>query len=173
MKNIKIIILTIFLVFSINISNATEVYFVSMTKILNESTAGKKAQEFLKKKFVSQSKEFEKESKTLKKEESELIAKKKVLSPEEYKKSINKLREKNIAFQKKRQKSSNDFLKQKNEARGKMLVAINPILQKYMDENGIMMIMNEKNVILANSKVDLTNIIIDLLNKELKSIKLN
>ncbi len=54
-----------------------------------------------------------------------------------------------------------------------MLKSLNPILQKYMDENGIMMIMNEKNVILANSKVDLTNTIIDLLNKELKSIKLN
>ena len=42
-----------------------------------------------------------------------------------------------------------------------------------MNENNIMMIMNEKNIILANSKIDLTNIIIDLLNKELKSIKLN
>ena len=42
-----------------------------------------------------------------------------------------------------------------------------------MDENNIMMILNEKNVILANSKIDLTNTIIELLNKELKSIKLN
>ncbi len=42
-----------------------------------------------------------------------------------------------------------------------------------MDENNIMMILNEKNVILANSKIDLTKTIIDLLNKELKSIKLN
>ena len=172
MKNIKIIILTIFLVFSINISNATEVYFVSMTKILNESTAGKKAQEFLKKKFVSQSKEFEKESKTLKKAESELIAKKKVLSPEEYKKSINKLREKNIAYQKKRQKSSNDFLKQKNEARGKMLVAINPILQKYMDENNIDIVFEKKYIVTAKSSKDITDKVLAILNKELKSLNL-
>ena len=65
------------------------------------------------------------------------------------------------------------FVKKKNNARNQLLKSLNPILQKYMDENGIMMIMNEKNVILANSKVDLTNTIIDLLNKELKSIKLN
>ncbi len=42
-----------------------------------------------------------------------------------------------------------------------------------MDDNNITMILNEKNVILANSKVDLTSKIIELLNKELKSIKLN
>ena len=42
-----------------------------------------------------------------------------------------------------------------------------------MDDNNIAMILNEKNVILANSKVDLTSKIIELLNKELKSIKLN
>tara|TARA_B100000029_G_C17115324_1_gene793018 strand:- start:134 stop:655 length:522 start_codon:yes stop_codon:yes gene_type:complete len=172
MKKIKIIILTIFLVFSINTSNATEVYFINMTKILNESTAGKKAQEFLKKKFVSQSKEFEKESKTLKKEESELIAKKKVLSPEEYKKSINKLREKNIAFQKKRQKSSSDFLKQKNEARGRMLVAINPILQKYMDENNIDVVVEKKYIVTAKSSKDITDKVLAILNKELKSLNL-
>ena len=42
-----------------------------------------------------------------------------------------------------------------------------------MGENNISMIINEKNVILANSKKDLTKVIIDLLDKELKSIKLN
>ena len=42
-----------------------------------------------------------------------------------------------------------------------------------MSENNIMMIINEKNVILANSQRDLTQNIIDLLDKELKSIKLN
>ena len=61
----------------------------------------------------------------------------------------------------------------KNNARNELLKALNPILQKYMDDNNITMILNEKNVILANSKVDLTNKIIELLNKELKSIKLN
>ena len=66
-----------------------------------------------------------------------------------------------------------NFVKKKNNARNQLLKSLNPILQKYMDENNIMMIMNEKNVILANSKVDLTKTIIELLNKELKSIKLN
>ena len=42
-----------------------------------------------------------------------------------------------------------------------------------MSDNNVMMIINEKNVILANSKKDLIKTIIGLLDKELKSIKLN
>ena len=42
-----------------------------------------------------------------------------------------------------------------------------------MTENNVMMIFNEKNVILANSKRDLTETIIGLLDKEVKSIKIN
>ena len=69
--------------------------------------------------------------------------------------------------------TKNVFVKKKNNARNELLKALNPILKKYMDDNNITMILNEKNVILANSKVDLTSKIIELLNKELKSIKLN
>ena len=86
---------------------------------------------------------------------------------------MSALRKKNADFQKRRRTASSDFIKKKNNARNELLKVLNPILKKYMDENNVMMIFNEKNVILANSKRDLTNTIIDLLNKELKSIKLN
>ena len=109
----------------------------------------------------------------MKKQETELITQKKTLSSEDYKKKVSALRKKNADFQKRRRTASGDFVKKKNNARNELLKALNPILQKYMDDNNITMILNEKNVILANSKVDLTSKIIELLNKELKSIKLN
>ena len=98
---------------------------------------------------------------------------KKTLSPEDYKKKVSALRKKNADFQKRRRTASGDFVKKKNNARNQLLKALNPILQKYMSDNNVMMIINEKNVILANSKKDLTKTIIGLLDKELKSIKLN
>ena len=76
-----------------------------MKKLLNESKAGKKAQETLKKKLNDGNKKFEKEGSSLKKEEQDLIAKKKLVSPEEYKNNINDLRKKNIDYQKRRQKA--------------------------------------------------------------------
>ena len=173
MKSIKTLFIFIILLYIPNISYSSDVYFVDIKKILNESKAGKQAQDFLKKKFESESKKFEKESIALKKEESDLISKKKLVSKEEYRKNLDTLRKKSINFQNKRRKASDDWLKKKNEARGKLIVALNPILQKYMNENKIEMIVDKKYVLLANSKFDLTEQILKILNKELKSIQLN
>ena len=173
MKYLKIIFI---LLFYFNISSHSysgEIHFINVKKILNESKAGKEAQEYLKKKFVSESKKFEKESASLKKEEKDLIEKKKLITPEEYKKNINSLREKSISFQKKRQKSSSDFLKKKNEAKQKLLKSLDPIIKKYMDDNKIAMIVDEKSIIMSNSKLDLTDEIIKILNTELKTLNLN
>ena len=95
------------------------------------------------------------------------------ITPEEYKKNINSLREKSISFQKKRQKSSSDFLKKKNEAKQKLLKSLDPIIKKYMDDNKIAMIVDEKSIIMSNSKLDLTDEIIKILNTELKTLNLN
>ena len=173
MKKIKILFLFFILIYPFNLMAENQVYFINLKKVLNESKAGSAAQEKLVKEFENQDKKFKNESNALKKQETELINQRKTLSADEYKKKVSALRKKNVDFQNRRRNASSNFVKKKNNARNQLLKSLNPILQKYMDENGIMMIMNEKNVILANSKVDLTNTIIDLLNKELKSIKLN
>tara|TARA_B100000029_G_C17439237_1_gene910834 strand:+ start:58 stop:579 length:522 start_codon:yes stop_codon:yes gene_type:complete len=167
------IIFFIFLVFSYhNTSFSAEVYFIDMTKLLNESKAGKEAQQFLKKKFNSESKKFGAQLEKLKKEESELIKKKKDMSQEDYKKAINTLREKNKSYRQKRQEASNNFVNQKNQARATLLKTLNPIIEKYMQEKDIKMIVDKKNIVMASSNVDLTQIILKNLDKELKSINL-
>ena len=173
MRYLKIILVTFFLIAPINFANTEEIFFVNLKKVLNESKAGSAAQKKLLKEFESQDKKFKNESNSLKNQETELISQKKSYSPEDYKKKVSALRKKNIDFQNRRRTASSNFVSKKNNARNELIKALNPILKKYMDENNIMMIVNEKNIILANSKKDLTNVIIELLNKELKSIKLN
>ena len=173
MNNIKILIIILLSFGIFGKGFASDIYFVDIKKILNKSKAGKKAQTFLKKKFDDENEKLKKESETLKKEESELISKKKLISNEDYKKKLNELRKKNVSYQKKTRNASNDWLKKKNEARSKLVTTLNPILQKYMNENNIQIIVDKKNILLANSKFDLTDIILKLLDKELKSIHLN
>ena len=172
MKHIKFffIVFLTFIIFTKSI--AAELYFVDVSQILNKSKAGKQAQDFLKKKFDEENDKLKKESIALKKEESDLISKKKLVSNDEYKKSLNLLRKKNIDYQKKRRDASNNWLKKKNEARAKLIQTLNPILTKYMNENSIEMIVDKKYVLLANSKFDLNEKILKILDKELKSIKL-
>ena len=52
-----------------------------------------------------------------------------------------------------------------------MLVAINPILQKYMDENNIDVVVEKKYILTAKSSKDITDKVLAILDKELKSIK--
>ena len=80
MKYFKFLLLVLLLSGFNNLSQAEEIYFINLQKVLNESKAGRGAQDLLKKDFASQDKKFKNESNALKKEETELIAKKKSLS---------------------------------------------------------------------------------------------
>ena len=172
MRYLKIIFF-IFLIFNFyNLSFAEDTYFIDMNKLLNQSKAGKEAQDFLKKKIITGDKKLKEEGELLKKEEIDLIAKKKDLPTDEYKKKLNQLREKNIKFQRKRANFTTAITTQRTEARDKLLKNLNPIITKYMSENNIQIIIDKKYVVMANSKIDLTSKILEILNKELKSLNL-
>ena len=172
MRYLKIIFFALLILNFYNLSFAEETYFIDMQKLLNQSKAGKEAQDFLKKKIITEDKKLKEEGELLKKEEIDLIAKKKTLSADEYKKKLNQLREKNIKFQRKRTSFARTIAKQRAEARNSLLKTLNPILTKYMSENNIQIIIDKKYVIMANSKIDLTDKILEILNKELKSLNL-
>ena len=172
MKNLKILIITSVFFFLTNFAYSQDIVFVNLQKILNESKAGKQAQEFLKKQIVSENKKLEKEAQQIKKEEKDLINKKKNISPEEYKKSLDNLRVKNINYQKRKRETNTKILKKKNQARTQLMQALNPILSTYMSENNIQIILEKKYVIMANTKVDLTNEILKILDNKVKSINL-
>ena len=173
MRYLRIIFFVLLILNFYNLSFAEETYFIDMNKLLNQSKAGKEAQDFLKKKIITADEKFKEEGKLLKKEEIDLIAKKKTLSTDEYKKALNQLREKNVKFQRKRANLTKAIAIQRAEARNRLLKALNPILTKYMSENNIQIIIDKKYVVMANSKIDLTDKVLEILNKELKSLKLN
>ena len=110
MRYLKIIFFVFLILNFYNLSFAGEAYFIDMQRILNQSKAGKEAQDFLKKKIITGNKKFKEEGESLKKEEIDLIAKKKTLSTDEYKKTLSQLREKNVKFQKERAKFTRQLL---------------------------------------------------------------
>ncbi len=172
MRYLKIIFFVFLILNFYNLSFAEEAYFIDMSKLLNQSEAGKEAQHFLKKKIITEDKKIKEEGELLKKEEIDLIAKKKTLSADEYKKKLNQLREKNIKFQRKRTNFTRTITTQKADARNRLLKAIDPILTKFMSENNVQIVIYRKYIVMANSKLDLTDKILEILNKELKSLNL-
>ena len=173
MKIIKNLIhILIFLSFT-TISFADSTYFVDFKFVLNESNAGKEAQNFLKNKLDKGIKSLQSKEKQIQEEEKKIIQQKKVMSADEYKKRVTDLRLKVSNLQKERNDLITEVGKQRANARKELLKNLNPIIKEYMEKNNIRMVIDKKSILLADDTLDITKEIVKLLNNKLKSIKLN
>ena len=153
--------------------NAQTPHYIDFQKILNESTAGKKAQIELKNRLDQTIKKLEKNQKDLQEQEKKMIQQKKLISTEEYKKQVNILREKVSSLQKNRSDALQKIAKQRAKAKQELLKNLNPIIKSFMQEKKIRMVLNKKNLILADEKLDITKDVMTLLNAKIKSVKLD
>ena len=168
----KFILAIILIIFSTQLSLTDTVYVLDVSKVLNTSKAGKGAQDFLKNKIESDNKKFQSLEKKLLDKEKNIISKKNVLSNDEYKKQIESLRKEVSKLQSDKKNSLNYIARARAKARSDLIKTLNPILQEYMKSNNIRTVIDKKNVILADTKLDITSPIISELNKKLKSLNL-
>jgi len=162
----------IFLIFQTNLS-ADVPYYLDFKYILNQSDAGKKAQTYLKNKLDNGIKELKKKEKAIQEEERKIIQQKKVISAEEYKKKVTDLRSKVESLQKERNLLLSEVSKKRSKAKTELLKNLNPIIQEYMKEKNIRIVLDKKSILLADENLNITQDIIKRLNSKLKSIKLN
>ena len=173
MRSIKIILTSLLLLFSFQNKLFSEIRYVDFKYVLNESKAGKEAQVYLKKKLDNGVKNLKNKEKTIQDEEKKIIKQKKVISAEEYKKKVTELRKKVSSLQTERNNLLDSIGKQRPKARTELLKTLNPIIKNYMKEKKIRLVLEKKSILLADENLNITKEITDLLNKKLKSIKLN
>ena len=169
----KIFLFILLFTFSHTNSFSDNSHFIDFSKVLNTSKAGAAAQKTLKNKFEAETKKFRKQETDIKKEESEIIAQRKIITKEIYQKKVETLRKKVSKLQSDKKKSFNAISKSRNDARQVILKAINPIMKKYMKEKNIRIVLDKKSVLLGDTSLEITNQIIDILNEELPSLKIN
>ena len=63
--------------------------------------------------------------------------------------------------------------KQRSKAKTELLKNLNPIIQEYMKEKNIRIVLDKKSILLADENLNITQDIVKRLNNKLKSIKLN
>ena len=169
---VKFFVVTFLLLICTYASAEQKIVYMDLKFILNNSKAGKGVQDFLQKSFKENQEKFSNLEKDLKKEEADLLAKKNILSKEEYKKNSDQLRKKVMEYQTQRRASLDKIANQRTESRKKLLEKLEPILDTYISENDISMVVDKKNVLGGQDAFDITNTIIEKLNKELPSISL-
>jgi Skp family chaperone for outer membrane proteins len=164
--------ISVFIYFtSFSIVNAKIVY-VDLDKILATSIAGSSLLKTFKELDQKNIVKFQDNEKDLKSKEDELIAQKNILSEVDFKNKLNKLRAEIKTYNQNRQKVINENNKFKLKNTNKFLMLINPILTKYSDENKISLILKKKDIVIGKSDLDITDKIIELVNKSIKKVEI-
>ena len=169
---VKFFVVTFFLLICTHTFAEQKIVVLDLTYVLNESKAGKGAQEFLKKTFNDNIKKASNMEKSLKEEETDLLAKKNILSKEEYGKKMNTLRKKSMDYQTQRRAAIDKLTAQRAGAREVLFKKLDPILADYIKENNISLVVDKKYILGGGPGYDITKVIVEKLNKDLPSLNL-
>ena len=170
---VKIFVIT-YLIFGITNSFAeNKVVYVDMNKILNESKVGIFVEKELTKAHEIELDNFKKTEEKLKKQEIDLISKRNIMAREDFDKKVKVLNEEAQKYQDERRKWFDGITVKRNNARAEVLESLDPILTEHFEQNQISIMLYKRNIAIGSSELDITDTIIDELNKKLPSIKLN
>ena len=143
-----------------------KVVFLDLNYLLKESSEGKKILDELEKINKSNMELLDKEAKLLKEDENKILGKKNILSQAEYDKEINIFKAKVDNFNKDKKKMLDSFENEKNYKMNLFFENLNIVLNKYMEENLINIIIDKKYIIMAKNKNDISKEILNLLNND-------
>ena len=169
---VKFVVVTLFVLICTDTFAEQKIVVLDLKVVLNNSKAGKGAQDFLKKSFTENTKKFADMEKELKKEETDLLSKKTVLSKEEYTKKSDSLRKKVIDYQSQRRSSLDKIATQRTKYRATLIKETDKILKAYIKENNITLVIEKKGTLGGNPANDITPIIVEKLNKEFPALNL-
>ena len=166
-KSITIIIF--FILIPTNIFAENKVAYLDIDFILSNTNIGKSLFKKIQKFESDKINELNDKEKILKDEENKILASKNIISKDELNKKISKFQVKLKNYKNLRLDEINLLKKKRNEDILNLLKSINPLIEKYMNENSISIIIDKKNIFIADKNFDISKNLIDLINTNLKN----
>jgi Skp family chaperone for outer membrane proteins len=167
-KNFFIIIFSLFFFNNVLANENKKIVYINVDFILNNSILGKNILNDLKKINNKNLENISSTEKELKKENDEIAKVKNIISKEEFENRINDLKKKIDNFNSLKDKLSIELNQLRQKEIKNFFKKINPLIQVYMDENFIDIIIDKKNIFIARSDYDITTDIINLIDNEFK-----
>ena len=162
-------LIIIFFLFGVtNLWSSEKIAFLDVEFIINKSEPALVIIKKIEKIRDQETKRLKEIEDSLKKKNEELIKTKNLISDEELKKKISSLRNEAVSFDELRKKKIKELNIKKNKELNEFLKLINPIIQEYMKEKSIDMIIDKKNIFMAKSKNDITEDILKIVNNKIK-----
>ena len=161
-----------FLIFFISPSVANNITYIDMEKLINKSIAGISINKKINELKEMKTAKIKKVESILKKKEADLLNQKNIITREVYNEKLVLLRKEINEFNKMRNLELSDFENKKKQYTNKLLNAINPMLQKYVQSKNISILLQKKNIILGANEFDITSDVLKILNNEVKEISI-
>jgi len=145
-----------------------KIVFLDLDKVVSNTKAGKSIIDKLEKSKKVALQKFEKKERDLKKKEDEIKKQKNIISEEELKKRLVEFRKEVSSFRKNRQKLINDFNQKRKAEFDEFFKKITPIIESYVSEKNIDILLDKKNIFVASKKKNITTEIIKIIDTKIK-----
>ena len=163
----KIFIFFLFLL-NFNYLNANEgVYFLDVDYIVKNSDSGKIIVNKLQNLNSENMLIFKNTENEIKSLENEINKIKNIVSSEELNKKINNLKERVIVFREDKNRKLNEYNDFKKKELENYFKRISPVVQDFMKMKSIKIIIDRKNIFIADANYDITNELIKFLNEKI------
>ena len=165
MKKILIILFT--LIYSFNSFAQDGVFFLDIDILINKSNSGKKIVKKLQEINNQNKLNIKKYEDDLKKQDDEINKVKNILSEDELNSKVKILKNRIVKYREKKDKIYMEYNELKNKELESYFKQITPFIEEFMEINSIKVILDKKNIFIANANYDITNSLIEFLNLKL------
>ena len=165
-KILTILILIIFV--NENVSAQEKIKYINLDLIIKKTNAGKLILENLENKKKENVKNFKIQEDKIISDEQDLIAKKNILSEEEFNSKLAELNKNLKKYRDEKQKKISEFENNKKKLINNFFEEITPLIEDYVKINSIDLVVNKNNVFIASKKLDITNDIIEIIDEKIK-----
>lgn len=164
----RLFFLIILNIFFFKLTLAENITYLDFNYIINNTISGKKIISKLNSINDQNLSLLKKEREVINIEKEEIEKTKNLLSNEELNKKIEALNIKLLKFNEKQENLSNEFKNLKQTEIINLVKKINPIIEKFMIENDIDLILKKENIYIGKSENDITLKVVDLINMNIK-----
>ena len=163
----KFFLLFLFLLYFDYLNADDGVYFLDVDYILKNSDSGKIVVNKLKNLDSENISMFKNEEKEIKLLEDEITKVKNIVSKEELNKKINNLKKKVIIFREDKNRKLSEYNDFKKKELENYFMRISPVVEEFMKFKSIKIIIDRKNIFIADANYDITNELIKFLNEKI------
>ena len=174
MKNLKYLLLFFILIFSSPTSySQSNIATLDVVKLLKDSKAAISMKDQLNAVAKKYSEEDQKKQKEIQKQEEELLRQKSTLTPEAFSDRKNTFEKQVIEFNKNSQNKRKALAKAEKQAVNQIEEEVEKIVKEIIDNEKITAVFRNSAVILSDTSIDITQKVVDELNKKLSSVKVD